>query len=46
VLRENASGVIEQLGATVFDATFNGGKVGVGSRNDAAVFDNIFVETP
>jgi hypothetical protein len=33
-----------QIGSTVADSTFQGGKIGVGSRNDAATFDNIFVE--
>jgi hypothetical protein len=28
----------------VNDSTFTGGKVGVGSRNNAATFDNFFVE--
>jgi hypothetical protein len=35
-----------QIGPTVTDGTFTGGRVGVGSRNNAAVFDNVFVETP
>jgi len=33
-----------QIGPTVNDSTFTGGKVGVGSRNNAAPFDNFFVE--
>ena len=33
-----------QIGSTVADSTFQGGQIGVGSRNDAATFDNIFVE--
>jgi Stigma-specific protein, Stig1/HYDIN/CFA65/VesB-like, Ig-like domain len=33
-----------QIGPTVNDSTFTGGKVGVGSRNNAATFDNFFVE--
>jgi hypothetical protein len=33
-----------QIGPTVTDSTFTGGKVGVGSRNNNATFDNIFVE--
>ena len=33
-----------QIGPTVNDATFTGGQVGVGSRNNAATFDNFFVE--
>jgi hypothetical protein len=35
-----------QMGNTVSDATFSAGKMGVGSRNDAATFDNVFVERP
>jgi hypothetical protein len=35
-----------QIGSTVSDSTFSGGQMGVGSRNDAATFDNVFVERP
>jgi hypothetical protein len=35
-----------QMGSTVSDATFSAGQMGVGSRNDAATFDNVFVERP
>lgn len=33
-----------QLGTDVSDTTFSGGQVGIGSRDNAAVFDNVFVE--
>jgi mono/diheme cytochrome c family protein len=33
-----------QIGATTVDNSFFGGRVGVGSRNNAATFDNMFVE--
>jgi hypothetical protein len=35
-----------QIGNTVSDTTFSAGQMGVGSRNDAATFDNVFVERP
>jgi hypothetical protein len=33
-----------QVGTDINDSTFSGGQVGVGSRDNAATFDNVFVE--
>jgi hypothetical protein len=33
-----------QIGSNVNDSTFKGGQMGLGSRDDAATFDNVFVE--
>jgi hypothetical protein len=35
-----------QIGTDVNDSTFSGGTAGVGARNNAASFDNLFVERP
>ena len=34
----------EQLGTDIVDTTFTFGKIGVGSRNNAATFDHVLVE--